>query len=194
MQAQQNVETLKGRKFKRIVTQCPHCLHVLGAEYPQFGGAFDVVSHVPFLLELLASGRLKLGPGDPLGETTYHDSCYLGRYRGIYDAPRELLSRLNGGAPPREAERNRDRSFCCGAGGGRMWLEETLGDRINLARYDQLAPPGGGLLATACPYCLTMLDDSVKDRGQEEKVKVRDLAELVAARLGGAGGGQEVEK
>ncbi|MHC4597372.1 MAG: (Fe-S)-binding protein [Planctomycetota bacterium] len=144
MQAQQNVETLNGRKFKRIVTQCPHCLHVLGAEYPQLGGTYDVVSHVPFVLELLKTGRLTLGAGEPLGETAYHDSCYLGRYRGIYDEPRELLALLDGGSPPREAERHRERSFCCGAGGGRMWLEETLGDRRNPARVDQPAPPGGG--------------------------------------------------
>ena len=189
------METLKGRKFKKIVTACPHCLHVLSVEYPQFGGTFEVVPHVKFVLDLLKAGRLRLEPatGTPgiphsalpiphSSRIVYHDSCYLGRYRGIYEEPRELLARLQG-APPLEPERARDRSFCCGAGGGRMWLEERLGKRINLARFDQLAARSPEIVATACPYCLTMMDDAVKDRGQEEKVKARDLAELVAARL-----------
>jgi Fe-S oxidoreductase len=183
MQAQQNVETIKARKFKKIVTQCPHCLHVLGTEYPQLGGEFEVVSHVPFVLGLIREGRLKLEEGSADRKIAFHDSCYLGRYRGVYEEPRALLSRLNGGQAPLEAERSRDRSFCCGAGGGRMWMEETLGKRINNARYEQFESCGADVLATECPYCLTMLDDAVKDKGHEEKTKVLDIAELVAARL-----------
>ncbi|MHC5038979.1 MAG: (Fe-S)-binding protein, partial [Planctomycetota bacterium] len=150
---------------------------------PQFGGTFEVQSHVPFLLALLREGRLTLDGGGGPRRIAYYDSCYLGRYRGLYDEPRELLARLNEGSAPLEADRNRERSFCCGAGGGRMWMEETLGSRINLARYDQYAACNAEVFATACPFCLTMFDDAVKDRGQEEKVKALDIAEILAARL-----------
>ncbi len=183
MQMEQNLETLKARKFKRIVTPCPHCLHVLGTEYAQKGEAFEVVPHVRFLLELIEAGRLPLGGDGKPGRWAFHDSCYLGRYRGIYEEPRTLLARMNAGTAPLEAERNRERSFCCGAGGGGMWMEESLGNRINIARYKQFETCNPEMMATACPYCLTMFEDAVKDLGHEENVKVRDLAELVAERL-----------
>jgi Fe-S oxidoreductase/nitrate reductase gamma subunit len=175
--AEKNIETLKGYEVKKILTMCPHCFHTLKHEYPQFGGQFEVVHHTEFLADLLSQGKLKLTkPIEKL--ITYHDSCYLGRGNGIYEIPRTILSSIPG-LKLAEMERHHDRSFCCGAGGGRMWMEEHLGTRINQARTDQAVQTGAGLVGTACPYCLTMLADGIKEKGQEEKMAAFDVTELI---------------
>jgi Fe-S oxidoreductase/nitrate reductase gamma subunit len=181
MQAVKNIEALGARTFKRIVTACPHCFNMLLHEYPQFGGKYEVISHAQYLDELLTSGRLSLTAGEStFSRICYHDSCFLGRYNGVYEEPRRVLHRAVPSAKLVEADRSRDKSFCCGAGGGRMWMEETLGTRINNARFEQMAAKGPDLLATACPFCLTMLDDARKDLGRAEEIKALDIAEIVA--------------
>ena len=183
--ATENIETLKKYSFRRILTTCPHCYQVLKKEYPQLGGRFEVVHHSEYLLELLETGRLR--PRQLLREAlTYHDSCFLGRYNDLYREPRELLELL--GAELREMERHGVRAFCCGAGGGRMWMEEHLGRRINEMRTDQALEVGVNLIATACPFCLTMFEDGLKAREAEERVRVRDLAELLWEALQREGG------
>ncbi len=181
MQAAQNVENLKARKFRLIMTQCPHCLNMLKREYPQFGGDFEVVSHVEFLDRLIREGKIRLGRFEErFKRICYHDSCFLGRYNGVYLEPRRLLGAAAPSAAMVEADRSKSKSFCCGAGGGRMWLEERIGKRINLDRFDQISAKNPDLVATACPYCLTMMQDAAKDRGKEETVRTLDIAEIVA--------------
>jgi len=181
MLVQENVETLKNYRFKEIVTTCPHCFNTLKHEYPQFGGEFAVVHHSTYLWRLLQQGRLApKGRLDLLA--TYHDSCYLGRYNDIYSEPRKVLESV-GGLRLTEMERHHDRSFCCGAGGGRMWLEEKLGRRINVMRTEQALAKKVELVATACPFCLVMLTDGLKDKGIEEGVQVLDLAEVLVRTL-----------
>jgi Fe-S oxidoreductase len=177
MLAQENVATLNGYGVTRIVTACPHCLHTLKNEFPQFGGRFQVVHHSELLNELISHGVIQLD--HPLrGSVTYHDSCYLGRYNGIYDAPREAVAEIPG-AKLVEMPRHRDAGFCCGAGGARMFMEETEGTRVNTARTEEALATGAETIASACPFCMTMLSDGVKDVGAEEAVAVRDIAELV---------------
>ena len=177
--ARANVELLNGYGVKRIVTACPHGLNTLKNEYPAFGGSYEVLHHSELLAQLLAAGRLAAQPdGQP--RLTFHDSCYLGRYNRIYQAPREVLRRA--GAQVVEMPRQGRTSFCCGAGGGRMWMEETLGRRINAERTAEALRTGAQMIAVACPFCLTMLDDGVKDAGADQ-VAVRDIAEIIAARL-----------
>lgn len=179
MLVEENVETMKGYNVKKIVTQCPHCYNTLKNEYPQFGGDFEVVHHTQYLLELVTGGRLKVQK--PLGQRiTYHDSCYLGRYNNIYREPRQLLQAA-GGTQVLEMERNHGRSFCCGAGGGRMWLEEREGQRINVMRTEQALATSAEVISTACPFCLTMLGDGLKDKGQDEQVVAMDIAEILAS-------------
>jgi Fe-S oxidoreductase len=175
-----NVEVLGNYKFKRIVTACPHCFNTLKDEYPQFGGNYEVIHHTQFIAELLASGRIPQPAAlNGNGKLTYHDSCYLGRYHDIYDEPRKAFQAIPG-AELVEMDRNHGKSFCCGAGGGRMWLEEMVGDRINEMRAAAAIETGAQTIGTACPYCLTMFEDGVKAKGEEEKVQVVDLAELIA--------------
>jgi Fe-S oxidoreductase/nitrate reductase gamma subunit len=179
MQAQKNIEVLKNYNVKKIVTGCPHCFNTLRHEYPQFGGNFEVVHHSEFLLQLLKEGKLKISKG-PRGTVTYHDPCYLGRYNNIFDSPRQIL----GYVPDLnlvEMERNRERNFCCGAGGGHMWLEEQkVGERINVMRTDQAVATGANLVATACPYCLQMFQDGTKTREVDEALIIKDIAEILA--------------
>ena len=177
MTAEANIEIMKGYGVKKILTLCPHCFHTLKNEYPQFGGEFQVIHHTQFLTELISSGKLKLTR--PINKViTYHDSCYLGRANQIFDAPRKILKSIPG-LKLIEMERHHNRSFCCGAGGGRMWMEEHIGTRINQMRTDQAIQVEAELIGTACPYCLTMLFDGIKEKGKAETMAAFDLSELV---------------
>ena len=178
-QACKNIETLKNYKIKKIVTGCPHCFNTLKNEYPQFGGEFEVIHHSEFILQLLKEGRLKVSKS-PRGKVTFHDPCYLGRYNNIFEVPREILSYLPDISLV-EMARNQERSFCCGAGGGHMWLEEQkVGERINVMRTEQAMSTHAEIVATACPYCLQMFQDGIKTKTIEETLKVMDIAEILA--------------
>ncbi|MCA0330299.1 MAG: 4Fe-4S dicluster domain-containing protein [Actinobacteria bacterium] len=182
MQAMQNVEVLNEIKAKKIVVTCPHCLNTLGREYPQVGGHYEVVHHTQLLASLVKDGRLTpVQPVEAAGAVTYHDPCYLGRHNKVYTPPRELIGALPG-LELREMERSGDRSFCCGAGGARMWMEERIGTRINLNRTDEALGTGAQTIAVACPFCSVMLNDGVTNRsqGQDEPVAVvTDVATLL---------------
>jgi Fe-S oxidoreductase len=178
---QQNIEILKGYNVKKVVASCPHCFNSLKHEYPQFGGNFEVIHHTQIIAELLRAGRLKLSSAGKQ-KWAYHDSCYLGRYNDIYEEPRRILKALVG--RPVELPRRRSNSFCCGGGGGHMWMEEEPEKRVNNLRVDEVIGAGVDGVATACPYCLSMLDDGIKTRGVEETLQVKDISELVAAALG----------
>lgn len=175
--AEANIRTLRQYGVRKILTSCPHCFNTLKNEYPQFGGTFEVIHHTKYLVQLIQEQRLSLKKGTPI-TVTYHDSCYLGRYNGIYEEPRKILTSISG-VRLKEMERSRVKSFCCGGGGGRMWMEEHMGKRINEIRIDQALAVGTEQIATACPYCLTMLEDGLKAKGKEEAVKVLDIAELL---------------
>lgn len=179
---QANIEVLNSYGVKKILTMCPHCFNTLKNEYPQFGGNYEVIHYTQFLAEALKNGRLRLT--NPIEKVlTYHDSCYLGRANEIYEEPRQILRAIPG-LTLVEMDRNRMFSFCCGAGGGRMWMEEKLGVRINQMRTDQALRTGASLVATACPYCLTMIGDGIKEKELEEKMAAYDLSELVIQALG----------
>ena len=180
--AQQNVETLNRYGVKKIITQCPHCFNTIANEYPQFGGHFKVLHHSEVIAQLVADEKLRPGQA-ALEDVTYHDSCYLARHNGISEAPRQTLVSI--GVTVKEMERNRTETFCCGAGGGRMWLEETIGQRINQNRVDEAARTlgGAGIIATSCPFCLTMMKDGISETGRSETMQARDIAELVADAL-----------
>jgi len=177
MLVEKNLQTFERYHVKKILTTCPHCYNSLKHEYPQFGGNFEVIHQTEFLKTLLDQKKIPLHNVYPL-TVTYHDSCYLGRYNQIYEPQREILRAIPG-MTLKEMERSRDRSFCCGGGGGRMWMEEHLGKRINEMRVDQALALEPDVIATACPYCLTMLQDGLKARGKDDSVKVYDIAELV---------------
>jgi Fe-S oxidoreductase len=172
----ENAAVLNQYKPKKILTGCPHCYNALKNDYPRFGARFEVVHTSEFLLQLFRKGRLTVAK--PVPAAALHDSCYLGRWNGIFAAPRELLGILSG-RPVVELRRTRDRALCCGAGGARMFMEERIGRRINAERVDDILASGADLTAAACPFCLTMLRDGLADRGS--KVDVQDLAELVDA-------------
>jgi Fe-S oxidoreductase len=177
MLAQQNVETLNEAGVKKIVATCPHCFNTLGNEYSQLGGRFEVVHHTQLLAHLVATG--KLTPVQPIdGGLTYHDPCYLGRHNRVFEAPREVL-----GAVARdgltEMPRNAERSFCCGAGGARMWMEERIGKRINVERVEEALATGATTVAVGCPFCYTMLGDGVTGKGQQDNVEVVDVATVL---------------
>ena len=173
--AEQNVETLNGAGVTKIVASCAHCFNTLANEYPDYGGGYEVVHHTELLAGLIRDGRL--GAAAPAsGTVTYHDACYLGRHNGRYDAPRDVLRSTGAGAV--EMPRNRERSFCCGAGGARMWMEEGGDARINDTRFAEAESTGADTVAVACPYCFVMLDDAAKAKGSE--VRVADVATLLA--------------
>jgi Fe-S oxidoreductase len=181
MLARDNIETLDRYGVETIVTNCPHCFHQIGNEYPQLGGNYDVIHHSTFIERLMEENRLPLnGEGRAL-TVAYHDSCYLGRYNDVYDAPRETIKRalpmVNLVDPPR----SRSRGLCCGAGGGRMWMEETVGKRINIERTEELLATGADVLAVACPFCMTMIGDGAQ--AKESSVPVLDISEVVAQQL-----------
>ena len=175
--AEANIGIMKKHGVKKILTICPHCFHTLKNEYGPFGGEFEVIHHVPFLADLISRGKLKLTK--PIDKViTYHDSCYLGRANQIFEAPRKILNAIPG-LKLVEMEKHHKRSFCCGAGGGRMWMEEHIGTRINQMRTDQAIATKAELIGTACPYCLTMLFDGIKEKGKSETMAAYDLSELV---------------
>lgn len=187
MQALQNIEVLKRYAVKKIVTTCPHCFNTLRNEYPTLGGNYEVIHHTSLLEQLMKNGRIKLqGGGSFIGKKiTYHDSCYLGRINGIYEAPREVLAALD--ADLIEMKRCRSTGLCCGAGGAQMFKEPERGTKdINLERTDEALGTGASTIAVACPFCMTMMRDGIKSREKEQDVQVKDVAELVAERMGRA--------
>jgi Fe-S oxidoreductase len=181
MQAETNVETLNEVGATKVITSCPHCLHTLRHDYPQFGGNFEVIHHTTLLAHLIETGAL--APAENIDDkVVYHDSCYLGRWNNEYDAPRAIIDAVTPEGGRVEVERSRKHGFCCGAGGGRMFMEEE-GPRVNENRTDELMASGAKTLAVACPFCSIMLTDGVKARNQDESVQVMDVSELLAAGL-----------
>ncbi len=179
-QAAENIELMNEAKIRKVVTSCPHCFHTIKNEYPQFGGNYEVVHHSQLLAQLLESGRLKADTKLDQ-KVTYHDSCYLGRWNGVYDAPRSVLGAVASGELL-EMNRAKKHGFCCGAGGGRMWQEEK-GPRVNRNRTAEIIETGAEVAAVACPFCTIMISDGMKDAGAEEKVQVLDIAEVVRKSL-----------
>ena len=180
--AKENVETLKPYRFRKMLVTCPHCLNSLGKEYREHGGEYQVVHHSQLLSELLAAGRIPLDLATSGQElVTFHDPCYLARYNDTVAEPREVLTRI--GAKPVEMANSGKTGFCCGAGGGRIFLEERIGKRVNIERTEQALATGASTVAVGCPFCMTMMTDGTKAKGVDDKVKVKDLAELVAERL-----------
>ncbi len=179
---QNNIEILKAHNVRKILTTCPHCFNSLKYEYPQFGGDFEVIHHTQFIADLIRDGKLKCGILDGR-RVAYHDSCYLGRYNDIYQEPRAILRSI-GGTTGRELGRSGTRSFCCGGGGGHIWMEEDPGKRVNERRVEEIIQARVDIVATACPYCLTMFEDGVKAKEAEETLRVKDLSELVVEALG----------
>ena len=182
--AKENVQLFKDKGITKVITQCPHCFTTLKNDYKQYGMELEVIHHAELIDQLLKEGRLKLNHQvKELGNILIHDSCYLGRHNDIYDPPRSVIAAATGKAPA-EMERNLNESFCCGAGGGRMWLEEFIGERINHNRVDEALKAKPDTICVSCPYCMTMFEDGLKDRGAGE-TRVRDVAELVAEGLRG---------
>jgi heterodisulfide reductase subunit D len=184
MMAYQNIQTLNNYGVKKIVTTCPHCFNIFKNEYPELGGTYEVIHHTTFLQGLIEEGRIKLKDGDTFKgrKITYHDSCYLGRGNGIYEAPRKVLEALD--AELVEMKRCGKKGFCCGAGGAQMFKEEEKGaTRVNWDRANEAIETGSTVIAAACPFCNTMLTDGVKAAEKEGDVQVLDVAELVAASL-----------
>ena len=178
--ARQNVALFKEKRVQKIITQCPHCFTTLKNDYRQYGLELEVIPHADFLETLLRQGKLQLKATEA-GRVVFHDSCYLGRHNGVYQAPRSVLELATGSAPS-EMERNRGNSFCCGAGGGRMWMEEQLGDRINLNRVSEALAGSPDTICVTCPYCMTMMEDGLKDKSRGN-TRVLDIAEVVAQGL-----------
>lgn len=183
--AKKNIETLKSIRFKTLVANCPHCFNSIKNEYPQFGnlGAGrepDIIHHSVLLKQLLAQGKITLR--EESGSITFHDPCYLGRYNNEYDAPRQTLQAAKG-LQIVEMEENRERGMCCGAGGGHFWMDLKRGERVNVKRTLQVAATGVDTVATACPFCMQMMEDGTKLTGKEDQIKVRDIAEVIAERL-----------
>lgn len=180
--AKANVKMFADKGVKKIITQCPHCYSTLKNDYKQYGAELEVIHHSELISNLIKEGRLKLKASDGLGNLVFHDSCYLGRYNSLYDAPRQALASATGHAPT-EMGRRREKGFCCGAGGGRMWLEESVGKRINVERVEEALGKKADTVCVCCPYCMTMFEDGLKDKEASEKVQVLDLAEIVARSL-----------
>ncbi|MBA2287605.1 MAG: (Fe-S)-binding protein, partial [Ktedonobacteraceae bacterium] len=201
MMAQQNIEVLNNYGFnaaeahnghnghagatsappqhRTIITACPHCFNTIKNEYTQLGGNYEVVHHTVFIEQLLADEKITLPAGFDRRKLTYHDPCYIGRYNDVYDEPRRVLTVLNSNGIT-EMRRNRNKSFCCGGGGGRAWMEEKTGTRINQTRVNEALETEATVLAAACPFCITMFEDGVKGVEAEEKLQVEDIAEIVA--------------
>ena len=184
MLAMPNIEMMNGMGVKKIITQCPHCFNTLLNEYPQLGGHYEVVHHTQLLESLIASGRLDVSNATLEERITYHDSCYLGRYNDIYESPREILRRIDGLTIVDVPYWNKKRGLCCGAGGSQMWMEEQNKDRVNVKRTLQLLDTGAQTIASACPFCMTMLKDGVKAHNKEETVQNLDVVEVLALACG----------
>lgn len=202
--AQQNIEVLNGYGFNRRVTAlneggtaspapaharkrlilatCPHCFNTIKNEYPQLGGDFTVMHHTQYINLLIDSGKLHLPEGFDRRKLTYHDPCFIGRWNDIYDQPRRVLNVINANGVT-EMSRNRNRSFCCGGGGGRVWMEEKTGTRVNHARIQEAIDTGADALAAACPFCITMFEDGITAKGKKDEFKVEDIAEILARAL-----------
>jgi predicted flap endonuclease-1-like 5' DNA nuclease len=171
-----NIEMLNGMGVKKIITQCPHCFNTLLNEYPQLGGHYEVVHHTQLLEQLIASGQLDVSRATLEERITYHDSCYLGRHNDVYLAPRKVVGSIKG-IQVVEMQRSGTTGMCCGAGGARMWMEESIGTKVNDERAMEAISTGASRVATACPFCYIMLDDGVKGAGvDEDQVKVADLS------------------
>lgn len=181
MQAMANIQVLDGYQIKKIVTACPHCFNTIKNEYPELGGNYEVIHHSTYLQQLINEGKVTLkGGGEFKGKKiTYHDSCYLGRANNVYEAPREVLQALD--AELVEMKRCRTKGLCCGAGGAQMFKDAEAGNKeINIERTEEALETGANIIAAACPFCMTMMADGVKNKEREADVKVLDLAELIA--------------
>jgi Fe-S oxidoreductase/nitrate reductase gamma subunit len=181
-QAQANIEIMNGYGVKKIIAICPHGYNCIKKDYPNFGGNYEVYHHTEIIADLIAKGKIKLTKALD-GTFTYHDSCFLGRYNQVYAQPRSILNAIPG-MKLAEMERNLSKSFCCGAGGARMWMEEDVGDRINNMRTDQAIATNASTVAVGCPFCLTMISDGIKDRQQTEKMVALDISEIVVKAMG----------
>lgn len=180
MQAMMNIEVLKGYETKKIVTACPHCFNTLKNEYPELGGEFEVLHHTAYLKSLLNDGRLTIEGGQFKGKKiTFHDPCYLGRANKVYEAPRNLIEKLD--AELVEMKRSKSNGLCCGAGGAQMFKDAEKGNKeINIERTDDALETSPDIIATGCPFCNTMMTDGIKHKEKEAEVKVMDIAELIA--------------
>lgn len=184
MMAYQNIQVLNGYGIKKIVTTCPHCFNTLKNEYPELGGHYEVIHHTTLLQQLIDEGKIILKDGGNYQgkKITFHDSCYLGRSNDIYEAPRKVLEALEGELV--EMKKCRSNGLCCGAGGAQMFKEDEKGDkRINLERAEQALETGANIVASACPFCNTMITDGIKAKEKEHSVEVLDIAEIIADSL-----------
>lgn len=183
MQAMNNITVLNGYSVKNIVTGCPHCFNTLKNEYPSLGGNYEVIHHTQLVQQLIDAGKLKVQGGEFKGKKiTYHDACYLGRANEVYEAPRSVIQDLD--ANLTEMKRSREKGLCCGAGGAQMFKEPEKGNKdINIERSEEALSHNPDIIATACPFCMTMMSDGVKHFNKEKDVKVMDVAELAAGNL-----------
>ena len=186
--ARRNIQTLQSYKVKKIVTTCPHCFNTLKNEYPKLGADFEVYHHSELLAELIEQGRLKPSGGQD-GKMTFHDPCYLGRYNDVYEEPRKVIGSVPG-LQTVEMTQHREKSFCCGAGGGRMWVEEPNDQRVNNRRAEHALESGANMVGVACPFCMIMLEDGIRAKKGDRDVAVMDIAELLAGSCGPIEGGK----
>lgn len=185
MQAVSNIQVLNGYKIKKIITACPHCFNTIKNEYPILGGSYEVVHHTQLIQQLINDGKIKMSENGVFAgkKITYHDSCYLGRANDVYEAPRSVLALLD--ADLVEMTRRKKNGLCCGAGGAQMFKEAENGSKeINIERTEEALATGSNYIATACPFCMVMMSDGVKNKNKEEQVKVLDVAEYLAINMG----------